>query len=285
MSLVPFGDVYKPVKDYFTKFYNSQYLSIEGKCKTDTGLAFNPKYNQSADGTVVQECEFEKTIGLKEWAKAVVKLNLNASGKMKWESKLKDVNHLRGVAVTGVADFNTTEAGKDNFEAHVEHRYNEDFLTSIKAKLPQDKKASYEISAVAALTAKKNVLIGATSTISDSFELKDYAVGGSIKSADTQFAWTLDKSNKVKFGGLYTTPQKVVFGSEVEIGAKDLGVVVGAQTVLNGTTMRAKINNKGIVSVSAQAKLSNTVTATASSEFDTKTYSASKLGLKLEWTN
>jgi hypothetical protein len=282
MSLVPFGDIYKPVKDYFTKFYNTSSFALEGKCKTGsegTQLQFNPKYNRLQDGNSTTEVEFEQSSDMFTWAKTVGKLNINASGKMKVELKLKEINHLKGVTLTGVADINTPDNSKDAFEGHVEFRHNDQLLLLAKSRILQ----SLELAAVAA--PRKGTLIGGTVTLNKSFGLQDYNLGGSLKNGAAQFAWNFDKNATVKFGGLYTTPEKVVFGSEATISSKDLGITLGAQANIRGATWRAKINNKGVVGLSAQAKLNDNLTATVSTEVDSKKSVGSKLGVKFEWVN
>jgi len=275
---VVFADLYKPVKDYFSKGFVAPSFRTEYKVKgTDSILLTTVE--QTNGGAVNTTADYEQTIKTSNGV-LTPKIVLNAgAARFQPSLKAKDFLNVRGLTA-GVSLDQPVSADKKSAADKVEPYVEFANATSYSRAAFNLSNSSAEISTTFALS---KILLGGSTKVGFNGALSNYTVGASYKTPLLHVIGTFnqvlkDKSFTAQGGALYAW-RKYIFGGQVTQTAKGSAILVGAETSCCGTTWRAKVNNKGLVSASAQHKVGRVV-ATIGGDLDTSRFAVGNVGVK-----
>jgi len=251
---VVFADLYKPVKDYFSKGFVNPSFRTEYKVKGADSI-LTTTVEQTNGGAVTTTADYEQTC---KWQGLLVtpKIVLNAgTGRYQPSIKVKDFLNVKGMTVGVNADQAVSAEKKsaaDKVEPYVEYIGHNGFH-KVAANLTT---GSAEVSTTIALS---KILVGGSAKLGFSGALANYTVGASYKTPLLHVIGTFnqvlkDKSYTVTTGALYSW-RKFILGGQLTQTAKGSAILLGAETSCCGTTWRAKVTNKGVVSASASTRL------------------------------
>jgi hypothetical protein len=281
-------DLYKPVKDFFSKEYNTAPLSIEVdanalSAKSDEWLA--PKLERSASGATTVSAEIGQRFATTPLGPVKALVTINGNGRLKFEGKLtRPIGPLASdVTVTG--DIGSTDAANDKIDAQVDLRRARTGGTLI-ARLPKNGKHEFEASFATAFRA--HYYFGGQALFGKTFNMSNATVGVAHRVPGRVIAATIDRSLITKLGIVLASkesPANTEVGTELAVG-KAVDLTVGFKTtVLDGdqkVEWRGKANNRGQVGLSFKRRLTPTIVGTLSTDVSL-TDNKGKFGLKLVW--
>jgi hypothetical protein len=277
-------DLYKPVKDFFTKEYNTAPLLLEVdanalKVKSDEWLA--PKFERSATGATAISAEIGQRFVAGGTPLSGV-LTINGNGRIKIEGKAKQPLGQIASEVTVTGDIGPIDSTSDKFDAQIDLRRAR-AGGSLIARIPRKGKQEFEASVV---TAYQNYYLGGQALFGQTFNLSNAVLGAAHRVQGRTVAATIDRSLATKVGILLASKESPAeVGAEVSI-AKSFDLTVGFKTIINDgvekVEWKGKATNKGQIGLSIRRRLTPTVIGTLSTDvslLDNK----GKFGLKLVW--
>eukprot|EP00999_Lentomonas_sp_LEN2_P000074 NODE_1073_length_1025_cov_112.364143_g1028_i0.p1 GENE.NODE_1073_length_1025_cov_112.364143_g1028_i0~~NODE_1073_length_1025_cov_112.364143_g1028_i0.p1 ORF type:complete len:308 (+),score=106.74 NODE_1073_length_1025_cov_112.364143_g1028_i0:81-926(+) len=276
-----YGDLYKTVKDSFSKGYNEAPLSMTTTLKSPSGITLKPTVDISQKHETKINLEFEGS-----WPVPVVekplaaKVGVKSSQMLTFEAKLKDL--APGLLLKASGDMDINKPDKDSYKASAEYK-NQGLGVS----------ADYSIKTgaadVSAAYSWNEWMFGGKGKFSGS-SMKASEVGVSYtRKDDCAFAVTIEdpigKQDVMKFGAIFHTnnSRKCVLASELALKQQDVALSLGSQWEMNGHQYKAKMDNQGKVGISMQHDLNSDIKATASASFSANDLQIGGFGLKLEW--
>jgi len=280
--MTTFNDLYKPFKDFFTKNFPTAPLRLEAKLKDSDGLVMNPSVEQATDGKVLAAVEFEQPFPIKDLGRGVGKVNINTNDRAKFE--FKAIHPSSGVELTKEFDCGTKDSSKDKATITAEKKCPNGVMTVV-GSIP----FSAEPTVDARFTRRFNrFTLGLSSTYGLKSQLMGVTAAALHKTEATsvilqlETIWGDKPKQLLRLGTLYTTPSQVTLGTEI-VASNTVDIQAAIQKAYQGTTLRSKVTSRGVVSISAQRKLSDNLTGTVNAEWDTTKGSTGKVGLKLMW--
>lgn len=276
---VVFADLYKPVKDFFSKGYVNPTARVEVKAKGADGYVLVTA--ETSDKGTANSAEFEKTMKLAQ-GDLVEKIVLTPGTRFQPSLKLKNAFGVKSFSV-GVNADQPVQLDKKSAADKIEFTAEYNTTAHYTKALVSATNSFAEISSTVALS---KILVGGSVKAGFNGALANYTAGVSYKTpllhTIATFTQVLkDKSYTATVGGLYNW-NKWIFGGQVVQTAKGSAFLVGGETWCFGSTWRGKINNKGVISTSTQQKYGNVV-GTVGGDFDTSKLAFSNVGLKFVW--
>jgi len=284
MALPIFADLYKPIKDAFSKGFQGDSHKLEVISKDV--VKFNPVFTRDAKGNYSGNLSVEGDYIPCKHANTKLKYGINEKGilsaKLTAENVKCPITKKKIIKLEGLADILVGgDIAKDKYELKCEAKHEKATLTS---SLKQDFTA--EATAVVGL---KDLQLGGQA----SFDIKkklltSNSVGAAYKvSKSTTIACILENLQSVKAGFSSANAKGWTFAGEYTAKISDIStsvVALGSETTLkDGQTLKAKANTQGILAASIAHKISPELKLTTSVEVDTLKGCSSKFGSQLVW--
>lgn len=275
MSLPPFKDFYKPVKDFFTKNYDIGKQKVEIKQKADN-LEFNPIIERDgADfkGTISVEASDVKPC---DWATLKIKTEITTKGKLTLKATADQPTKYPGSKLEGTAELDTLDSKKDVYSAQFIHSSAQSHFTlNAKSK-------GAELTLEPAVVAKlKGFLVAANAEFDGNFAVKGWSVGAAVREKAYGITAVFEGAEKIKVGYTGTLAEKVNVGAEWTADFKTGSankIAVGFETKQNSATIKATADTNGDVRAAWIYKLDKEWTVALSAQHSLKTQ-ATQTGL------
>jgi hypothetical protein len=270
MAPTKYGDLYKPVKDLFTKNFTADVdgRKFEGKFKTEDGVTISPKVEVTDKSKTSVDFEFPSKVG--SLLSYGLKLGLTDASIFQSELKMNAFSFIDGTAVTLKADLDLSSKPAKDDKTSFEVDYGNSAFTSV---------AKYEISSKNGANAttftddvsfavNDNIKVGAQFRVNPSFtSLDGYTAALQYKADSLTVAaevndFFYNAASSVKVGAVQKLSSELQAGVEAGVKTDKSGststslVTVGEYKFDADTTIKARFNSSAVVAVAVQYKLS-----------------------------